>query len=378
MGGNETGLLLRPEQALFDVTDKSLYSFDDRVSMEKFRESSTVMALNNFFALADTDAAKLIVYLAEKAPHIKKVFDSLKGKTELVVKLSEEARRKLASGEWQWVMAKDGSGLLPTLRDAAKDWAQQIRVEQIIIRPEMLNSLMNLTQKNNLDALMQKVIELTEAVDRIAAGQYNDRIAMFYGARQTYIEAMSMDSPDSRRVALLNAAKSSNDAIATLQQTIRYDLTNLLDLKSGKELDESTRLIAKCFSKLNDSVQVSINAYAALGENRAMLAAVTSYQCFVEQTWLPKVSGGKYDGCNLAEIMFASSERSEHDWRQLPVEIVNTCEAIIETERETRGALVEALERQRFDRVIYGFLDKGDKLNEIQQNQQEQGSADNE
>jgi len=343
MDGNETALLLRPEQALIDATDKSLYSFDDRGSLTKFREASTVMVINRFFELTDTDAARLVAYIAKKAPHIKKIFDSLKGKTELVVKLSEEARRKLASKEWHWAMAKDGS-MLPTLKDAANDWAQQIRVDQITVRPDMIDSFIGLMQQDNLADLTQKVIELTEAVDRIAAGQYNDRIAMFYGARQLYIEAMCMTDPENRRIALLNAAKSADDAIATLQQTIQSDLKNL---SNDKQPQKSTKQIAKCFSKLNDSVQISVNAYAALGENHSLLAATRSYQCFVEQTWLSEISGGKYNGCTLAEMMYTSSERTEYDWRLLPTEIVDACETLIQTERETRGVISDVLEPKK-------------------------------
>lgn len=150
MSSNENALILRPEQALFDVTDKSLYSFSERESMTKFREASTVMALNRFFSLADSDAAKFVIYLTEKAPHLKKVFDSLKGKTELVVKLSENAREKLESEEWHWVFAKDGSGMLPSLKDAAEHFAEQIRVGQKKVRPDMLNSLIGLTRKRTI------------------------------------------------------------------------------------------------------------------------------------------------------------------------------------------------------------------------------------
>lgn len=350
MNANETALILRPEQALFDVTDKSLYSFNERESMTKFREAATVMALDRFFSLADSDAAKFVAYVAEKVPHLKSVFNSLKGKTELVVKLSDEARKKLESGEWHWVFAKDGSGMLPILKDAAEDFAAQIRVGKITVRPDMLNSLISLTQKNNLDALTDKVIYLTDVVERIAAGQYNDRVAMFYSARQMYIEAMSMNDPKNRRIALLNAAKSADDAIASLQQTIRYDLNNLANVKSGKQLGETSKLIAKCFSKLNDSVQISVNVYAALGENRALLAAVTSYQCFVEQTLLSipnNLSNKKYTDCTLAEIMHSCSEIEGADWMQLPKEIVGACETIIQTERETIEVLSEELECQR-------------------------------
>jgi hypothetical protein len=205
-----------------------------------------------------------------------------------------------------------------------------------------------LTQKNNLDALTEKVIALTHAVERITAGQYNDRIAMFYGARQTYIEAIGMENPDNRRIALLNAAKSANDAIATLQQTIQDDLSTLISAKSVKDLDKKTAVIAKCFAKLNDSVQISVNAYAALGENKALLAAVTSYQCFVEQIWLSKILSGKYKGQTLTGIMSESvSSCYADEWRCIPNNIVQACESISQTEHETIKIISDTFENQR-------------------------------
>ena len=206
----------------------------------------------------------------------------------------------------------------------------------------MMNALICLNQQHNLDALTDKIIELTDTVERIAAGQYNDRISMFYEARQTYIEAMAMTDLEDRRIALLNAAHSANKAIASLQQTVKYDLTTILTAK-GK-LSDRTKLIAKCFSILNDSVQISVNAYAALGENRALLAAVTSYQCFVEQTLLAipeKASDKKYSGCTLAKIMHSCTELDGTDWIRLPNEIVGACEILIQTERETTAVIAE-------------------------------------
>ena len=344
--------LTNHEQALLDVTDKSLYSFNERNSLIQLREASTVMALNRLFSLADSNTANLLVYISEKAPHMKKVLDSLKGKTELFAKLSEEARSKLDNEEWRWLFAKDGSGMLPSLYDeAAGHFAKggQIRVGLKTIRPDMLDSLIGLTQKSNLDALADKVIYLSNIVERIAAGQYNDRIALYYSARQICIEAMSMNNVENRRIALLNAVKSADDAIAALQQTIRYDLNKLSTIKSDKELRESTQWIAKCFSYLNDSVQISVNVYSALGENRALLATVTSYQCFVEQTLLsvPDRPPKNYLGCTLAEIMYSCSGIKGVDWRRIPTEIVNACEMIIRTERDMMEVLSEELEYEK-------------------------------
>jgi hypothetical protein len=272
------------------------------------------------------------------------VFDSLQGNQEFIVKLSEQARKKLENGEWHWVLDKKKSGLLPVLKDGAEHWAEQVRIGEKTFRPDTLDSLMSLTQKNNLDALTEKIDYLTDVVEQIAAGQYNDRVAKFYGARQMFLEAISMSDPESQKIALLNAANSANDAIAALQQTIKYDLQALPDVKSDGKLKAKTAAIARCFAVLNDSVQVSVNAYAALGENRSVLAAVRSYQCFMEQSWLAEIHGGKYDGETFAALMHSSHPIIEGaDWRLLPAHICESCEAIIETERDTKRALSEAL-----------------------------------
>lgn len=347
---NELSPMLNSEPVLLDVTDKSLYSFNEHENMALFRNVAATAALDRFFSLADSDAAHFAIYMAEKVPYIKDAFDAIKGETEIVAKLSANARKKLESGEWKWLFADDGSGMLPALYDnVGKHFAEQIRVGEQTIRPELMGALMSLVQKSNLDALTEKVIYLTGITERIAVGQYNDRVAMFYGARQMYIAAMSMDDPENRRVALLNAASSADSAIAALQQTIRYDLNNLASIKSSKQLEESTKLIAKCFSKLNDSVQISVNVYSALGEHRALLSAVTCYQCFVEQTLLAipdNVHDKTYSGCTLAEIMHSCSSGKDTDWRHIPNEIVDVCNTIIQTERQTIDALSAAIEHE--------------------------------
>ena len=120
---SNNALIARPTQSLFDVTDKSLYSFNEREGLSKFREVANIVALDNFFLLADSDAAKFVFYLGEKIPHFQNLFNAIKGKTELVAKLSDKAKEKLASGEWYWVTTKGGSDLLTTLKDEAGHFA---------------------------------------------------------------------------------------------------------------------------------------------------------------------------------------------------------------------------------------------------------------
>ena len=343
---DENSIINKPIQALLDVTDKSLYSFDERNGLVKFREAANISAYDNFFSLIEMETIEYVVNLFEKIPHLNNIIEAIKGKTEFVASLSEKAKRKLESNEWHWVASKDGSGLLTTLQDNLGNFAEQVKINMQTIRSDMMNAIINLMQQKNLDALMEKITELTDTVDKIAAGQYNDRISVFYEARQTYIEAMAMTDYESRRIALLNSAHSANKAISSLQQTIKFDLNSLLGIKDSKKLNEKTRLIARCFSILNNSVQISINAYSALGENRALLATITSYQCFVEQSLLvvPELKdGNKYAGCTLAEIMHSCANTQDVDWKCIPYEIVNTCDDMIKTEKDTVRLITEGV-----------------------------------
>lgn len=199
MKSKSSAIILRLERELLDVTDRSLYSFGDQESMARFHKAAMAVALDEFISFADSDVAKFVIYAIEKVPHVKSFFDSLRGETELVAKLSKTAQEKLNDNEWRWVFAKDGSGMLPALQNESKHFAEQVRIGEKIIRPDMLDSLINLTQKNNLDALTEKIADLTVAVERIAAGQYSDRVAMFYSARQTYIEVRCNVSSDTSK-----------------------------------------------------------------------------------------------------------------------------------------------------------------------------------
>ena len=298
--------LVRYEPPLLDVTDRSLYSFNRRSVLTKLSESSGAMAFDRLLRTASSDTLQAA---ASKIPALLKVFESMEGHTELIAKLSAEARQKLASGEWSWLFAKDGSGMLPTLRDEAKQWAEQVRLEEVTRHPELLDSLVNVAQSNNLVTLAEQINQLSDAVERIAAGQHLDRIARFYAARQLYIEAMSMTGPDHRRAALLQAAHVATEAAAVLQQELKCELTSLATTKGIKQLDRSTKRIADGFSYLNDTTQLSIFAYSALGEQRALVASIRSYQCFIEDTLLSVPDGislSAYKGATLAEIMYSS------------------------------------------------------------------------
>jgi hypothetical protein len=351
MAEERSAPLVRYEAPLLDVTDKSLYSFNRRSVLTKLSESSGAMAFDRLIRTTSSDTLEAT---ASKIPALLKVLESMEGHKDLVVKLSAEAREKLASGEWSWLFAKDGSGILPTLRDESKHWAEQVRLEEVIRHPELLDSLVNVAQSNTLAVLAEQINQLSDAVEHIAAGQHLDRIARFYAARQLYIEAMSMTDPAHRRAALLHAAQVATEAAAALEQELKYELSSLATTKGVKQLDRSTQRIADGFSHLNDTIQLSIFAYSALGEQHALLASIRSYQCFIEDTLLSVPDGMRltaYKGATLAEILYSSSQRSDVDWRAVPVRVVETCEEIIGTEQEVKLALSSTPTLQQDEQV---------------------------
>ncbi len=334
--------LIRYVPPLLDVTDKSLYSFIDRNGLEKLRESSNAMVLDRLFSLLDADTARVAM---SKVPALVQVIESLQSETLIVVKQSRAMREKIASGEWFWKEFKDGSGIMPDIRDA-QGWAQKVRLEEVSFRPNLVDSLVNVAQASSLAALTDKINQLSDAVDRIADGQHYDRIARYYSAKQLYIEAMGMADPERRQIALLNAAQSATEAAAILQQELCYESRNLEAIKKPKLSQRIIKNISEGFSALNDTVQISVYAYSALGEQQALLATVRGYQCFIEQTLLAVQTKGTYKGETIAAILYSSSQTSEYDWRKMPEEVVRTCESIIEVGHETRALFMKAPENQ--------------------------------
>lgn len=136
-------------------------------------------------------------------------------------------------------------------------------------------------------SLAEQIESLNQIIKRVEQGQYNDRFAGFFSARQLIIEGMSTKDDFVRKELLVSAIKTNNETIGKLMFSIHSDSAVLLDVNTApKDATRINNFLQTSIGYLNSSVQLNLIAYTALGEQDALYSALTNYQSFIEQKLL--------------------------------------------------------------------------------------------
>ena len=216
------------------------------------------------------------------------------------------------------------------------DWAQVVdpKKPNIVVKQANIQNVDLINNATDFQAMQSQLADIAEQlekmnrlVERIETGQYNDRFAGFFSARQKMLEAMTIEDEDSMTAIFLGAINTANDTIAKLQVTIHEDVNAYLGGKLKK--DERIRiqnLIENSFGYLNSTVQLNISSYTALGYKDAALVALRNYQSFVKQTLLSTYD----DAWSLAKKLDNATSGNDHKWEEISTSIDNTIEKLIE------------------------------------------------
>lgn len=266
------------KELVMDVTDESLYNYDfGSYSLSSLQEVANQMSV----AKAATAVSSLV----------DKILPS-KG-SEYVAVLSKEARSKLASGEWYWGLKKQTGEMFGVLQDSKGQFKEMVGLEQRSLKELGINPEL-MAMQMALEAIMDQIECLNRLMERVEQGQYNDRYAGFFSARQLVVEALAMTDEESRKELLLSAVKVGNETIAKLMLSIHQDAHAFIDPRINNA--EATRIdhfLQNSIGYLNSSVQLNLVAYTALGEKDALLGALVNYKSFMEQTLLSQTQYGR-------------------------------------------------------------------------------------
>lgn len=266
-----------------DITDLSLYNYDfsafSLVPLQNIAKQELINTVKDK-ALSNTSQVKLI----------KKLMD--KGDEEYVANLTDLAKEKLRTGEWQFGVKKDTKEVLAVLRDTKSGHiSSQLTLDKKVIKD--LGSLPELSaMQSQLYNISEQIENLTRLLERVEQGQYNDRYAGFFSARQMTIEGLSASNKKIKKDLLVGAAIVNNETIAKLMLAIHHDTHNFMSMKtSPKEARIIEGLIENSLGYLNSSIQLNLAIYTALGEHQTVLSTISNYQAFIQQTLLKEIDG---------------------------------------------------------------------------------------
>lgn len=274
-----------------DVRKKELYNYDfQSYSLTPLqKEASLVVAnkiRNNLFT--HIPEAKLLKKLVEKNDN---------DNVEYVAKLSEVAKEKLKSGEWSYGIRKKTGETYAVLKDTETGKIKSsVTLEKRVVKD--LGNLPELSAiQGQLASISEQIESLNELVIRVEQGQYNDRFSGFFSARQLIVEALATRNEQLKKELLLSAIKENNNTIAKLMMSIYTDSIDFTNLKT-KQTDAKriNILLQQSISYLSSAMQLNVVAYTVLEEHESVIAVLSNYKAFTEQTLLEP----KYDGKSLA------------------------------------------------------------------------------
>lgn len=292
-----------------DVLDESLYSYSDSdLSLVFLEKSQNILK-------------EKILNLIKKSPAFNNFLESIKITEVFDVNMSKNAKEMYESGEWTLKYSKTKDGLLPTLSDASGKFKEQVTLDPRDVTPNLSDALTNLSLQQQLGQLMEQMQTLNNSIERLEIGQRDDRLGLYYSARQQYIEAISMSDKSLQSYALLNAVNTANNANHQLMQSMRSEIEQIVCNKKLKknDRDKLSANVRNTLRYINETTELCVISYVALGENKPMLASLKSYQCFIKQTFLNE----RENQLKTYEKLHQNWNGADNEWLQIPKKIVD-------------------------------------------------------
>lgn len=278
MQKDEFELILPVKKELkIDVTDPALYKYDfNAYSLVPLQQDAGLL-------LAD----KIKETIIQNISNIKLVKESMQPKqAQFVATLTKTLQKKLTSGELSIAKRKSGDTYSQLINSKTHRIAGTFKLKKEVIK-EVGNGVELAAIQSQLAALADQIEELNHGMELVTQGQYNDRYAGFFSARQQIIEALVSQDPFVRKSSFLNATKSANDSIAKLMLSIQTDVTEFLDPSiKPKTANAALGRFEQAFGYLNATIQLNLAAFTALGETQAMQAELANYRGFMTSTLL--------------------------------------------------------------------------------------------
>lgn len=321
-----------PNSARFevDVRRKELYNYD-------FRTYSLVPLQNDVSTMiGDKIRSNLFSHISESK--LIKGFVDKESNEEYVAKLSEVAKEKLKTGEWSYGIRKKTGETYAVLKDTVSGKIKS----SVTLEKRVVQDLGNLPElsaiQGQLASISEQIESLNELVIRVEQGQYNDRFSGFFSSRQLIIEALATKNELLKRDLLLSAIKENNSTISKLMLSIYTDSTDFTNHKIKlKDANRIGNLLQQSISYLSSAIQLNVIAYTMLEEQESVMAVLSNYQRFIEQTLLDP----KYDGKSLAWKIDNFSKGDSNNFTQLIQGVCNNVDRLINS---TENLLIEEKE----------------------------------
>ena len=270
----------------------------DMIAKRNCNNASSISAFANVVKCKGELAKKTLEKTAESACTLDSIKEALSEETQLVVDMSNAAKKAYKDGLIKLDVDKAGN-MFAQLRDGNGRYGKKIPIkEQVIangLNPlEVQNAMRTQAIQEQLEEIVATLAEINECVGDIKQGQRDDRLGLFLSGQTLYLESREISDPFMRKFLEAQALKSLSDANGQLSQSITTDIRYLTEerykaKKTGQRraIEERISSIRSSLDAVNMSYALKAAIYYSDGETDAMLRCLEQYADFIGRSIAP-------------------------------------------------------------------------------------------
>lgn len=234
-----------------------------------------------------------------RLPTIAKVIKSMAEKDKiLVAKMDSYVKTLIEKGVYRFTIDKQGE-ILPTIRDA-DGIVKQVRLQEMTLTPELVNSLSNLQSNAAMAKILDEIEYVSDAIKRIHIELHNDRMALTESTKDKLLLATKIQDTKLREVALLNVVNSATESKRILMRNFtenlnyiaensqKNDVQLLIEWRKNKDIPQIATDAFQTLVYITNSVQIECQGYALLGEYEASKESLLQFRKFIIDNKLDK------------------------------------------------------------------------------------------
>ena len=211
--------------------------------------------------------------------------------------LTNEQKSKLAKGSLELMTSNKGDLIASLIDPKTKKIVSSVNLEKIKLTPELNTAVSNLSAQTQMAQIAQDIQYVQLAVEEVRKGQENDRLAIAYSCKQKLLQAMAIENPQTRKLALINlnasAEDSRNKLMLSQMETVEFLKNQPTDfwgkLLNGAKEQEKDRRITELRESMNALNMVSLTeaiSYQELGEQNAANVALEYYGGYLDKVYI--------------------------------------------------------------------------------------------
>ncbi|MFQ6804636.1 MAG: hypothetical protein ACLRT5_07085 [Lachnospiraceae bacterium] len=211
--------------------------------------------------------------------------------------LSDEQRSKIASGALKLMTKKDGSLMANLIDPETKKIVSTVSLGKVKLSPELSQAMTSYASQMQLAQIAEEIQVVQMAVEEVRQGQEFDRLATAYSCQQKLIQAVAIQNPRLKEMALMQLVSDAEDSRNLLMQSqianvemIKNEpestLGKMFSKKSIGEIDARMNELRESLNAVNIVSLAEAIAYQEMSEPEAARISLDYYAKFIRTTYL--------------------------------------------------------------------------------------------